>query len=196
MIVFEIAFVLVNLAVPYWLWTSKTPTQLPAMEREATNRAIFRVVSAAGGFPSCGVQSVTERILDLCEDSRAKWTEHETTAFERAGADVIFRCEVRRQEIRVQWRRSTREEPHDLECGSRDDAQLDFAPEFSFNNKGQLRAIAYAGGGGKTLRVALTTCRRKLAAAKSGRLPASPSGDDEVCRLFDPAEAWEPFRSR
>lgn len=196
MLVLEIGFVLVNLAVPYWLWTSKSTTKLPAVEREAMSRAVFRVVAAAGSFPPCGTQDVTNHIVDLCDQSRSKWTEQQTTRFERAGADVIFSCEVLKNEVRVRWSQEQTEAGHDLECGSRTDTQIAFAPTFAFNLKGQLRTITYARRDHTTGTVALTACRRKLAAAKSGRLPASLTPEDTVCLLFDPAEGWDPWRQK
>lgn len=196
MLVLEIAFVLVNLAVPYWLWTSKSETKLPAVERDAMNRAVFRVVAASGGFPPCDAQEVTNRIVDLCDQSRSKWTEKQTTRFERAGADVVFSCEVLKNEVRVRWAHDATSDGHDLECGSRTDAQVGFAPMFAFNLKGQLRTITYARDGQSDATVALTACRRKLAVMKNGRLPASFTKEDTVCLLFDPAEGWNPLRQK
>lgn len=213
MIVLEIAFVLVNLAVPYWLWSKKSATTLPAIEREALGRNIFRVVDASGGFPPCSTLEVTETIQELCDESRRRWTEKETVAFERAGVDVVFSCEVHKDEVKVKWTPEQGGE-HDLKCQSATDDQIDLAPAFSFNLKGQLRTISYSTPAQQRAVTQLTRCRKKLASTRT--IASVPESEEEflrslvhlkgdpqdyitanrACLMFDPAPDWEPFRKK
>jgi hypothetical protein len=213
MVVLEIAFVLVNLAVPYWLWSKKATDNGPKVEREAVRKAVFRVIEASGGFPPCNPGDMADNIMDLCEKSSRKYTDKETTAFERAGVDVVFSCEVRKDEIKVRWVPEQSAE-HDLDCGSDRDEQIAYAPVFTFNLKGQLRTIAYNTPGGSRGVTPVANCRRKLASAKAmnplpdsqgeflhalGRMPNDPSDyitKNNVCLIYDPAEAWEPYRKK
>lgn len=212
MLVLEIAFVLVNLAVPYWLWSKKTPHTLPVVEREAIGQAMFRVIEASGGFPPCDTQAVVDATLDLCDQSRSKYTQKSTMAFERAGVDVVFSCEVRKDEVRFKWLPERDGQP-DLDCQSNRDEQIAYIPSFTFNLKGQLRTISYTAPNGKRAATHLQGCRRKLASAKSmqdhippseqeflaalTRLPNDPADvmtKNRICLIYDPAMEWEPFR--
>jgi len=213
MLVLEIAFVLVNLAVPYWLWSKKTPHTLPVVEREAIGQAVFRVIEASGGFPPCDTQTVVDAVQDLCDQSRIKYTEKTTMAFERAGVDVVFSCEVRKNEIRFKWTPENSQGQSDLDCESNRDEQIDYAPQFTFNLKGQLRTLSYTAPDGKRAVTHLQGCRRKLASAKAlqdkmppserdflaalTRLPNDPADvmtKNRICLIYDPAMDWEPFR--
>ena len=161
MIVLEIAFVVVNLAVPYWLWTKKTTTTLPTVEREAMGRAMYRVINASGGF-GCDTEDLVEKMQDLCDQSRLKYSEKSTTAFEQAGVDVVFSCEVRKDEVKFKWS-PEQSGDHDLNCQSNTDEQIDYAPSFTFNLKGQLRTISYSTPSGTRAAIHVQSCRRKLA---------------------------------
>ncbi|MBX3022861.1 MAG: hypothetical protein KF799_14395 [Bdellovibrionales bacterium] len=214
MVVLQIAFVMVNLAVPYWLWSKKSPTVLPAVEREAVGRAIFRVIAASGGFPPCDTDDLVEDIQELCDQSRLKYSDKTTIAFERAGTNVVFSCEVRKNEVKVKWTPENVGQP-DMDCHANSDEQIDYAPSFSFNLKGKIRTIGYSTPAGKRATTEVKSCRRKLASAKAmgDRIPASEDEflsqlvhlpndppdvltKNKVCFLFDPAEDWDPFRDK
>lgn len=204
---------LVNLAVPYWLWTKKSTTDAPLWSRTTVGRAFSRVLEASGGFPPCPSGELAEILLDLCNESHKKLTPSESTSFERAGSDVVFSCEVTKTEIRLHWKPETGSEK-DLDCGPDREEQVAYAPAFAFNYRGQLRTISYNTPDGVRAVAPVVGCRRKLASAR--KISPVPAGEAEflnallklpddpkdvltknrICLMFDPAEGWNPYREK
>jgi hypothetical protein len=214
MIILEVAFVLVNLAVPYWIWTSKSTNNLPTVEREAFRKRLFEISEASGGFAPCKTIEVVETIDELCQKSRAKFTDKESMAFERAGADVVFSCEVRKDSLKVQWFPERDSEP-DLNCEADRDEMMAYAPTFIFNLKGQIRQIEYSTPAGGRQTAPMQNCRRKLKTVKAmgggppttraefirrlGHLVNDPPDwqtENLMCLGYDPHPDWEPWRRR
>lgn len=197
MVVLEIAFVLVNLAVPYWLWTNKSTAKVPEYDRVALQRGIFRVVSASGVFEACSTQDLSREVLDLCDLSREQFVEAAPVPVGVVGNDVAFACQVHATGVNVRWAPnlalnqrvpaqaseasvtpSPATVPARVDCGPSRDEQVALAPSFQFNFKGQLRTITYAEENGARGKLPLQSCRQKLAAAKR----INPVPDEE--RLF------------
>jgi hypothetical protein len=213
MIVFEVAFLLLNLAVPYWVWTSKSASHQPAVEQSALRKTLWDLSNSQNGFAPCSNDDVAYAIADLCEKSRHAWTEKQSTAFGREGQDVLFACEVRKDEIRVQWSPNNRGKG-DLDCVSRDPEIIAYAPLFVMNLKGQLRRIEYSTADGGHDSAPMRNCRAKLRKARTltrmpasdneffealGRLPKDPEDyitENMICLELDPHSSWNKFRDK
>jgi hypothetical protein len=213
MIILEVAFVLVNLAVPYWIWTSKSVNNLPTVERDAFRKHLFEISEASGGFAPCGTDDVVETISELCDKSRRKYTEKESTAFDRAAVDVVFSCEVQKDAVKVQWL-PERSADHDMNCEADRDELMAYAPTFVFNLKGQIRQIEYSTPDGGRQTAPMKNCRLKLKALKAmngtptsreefvrrlGHLGGDPPDwrtENLMCLEYDPHPGWEPWRKR
>jgi hypothetical protein len=213
MIVLEVAFVLINLAVPYWIWTSKSADNLPKVEHEVLRKRLLEIVGAGGGFTPCRADEVVATIDDLCEKSRLKFSEKEPHAFERAGSDVIFSCEVGRDSLKVQWFPEHTPD-HDLDCKAVRDEMLAYAPTFVLNLRGQMRRIEYSTPAGDLQAAPLVNCRLKLKALKRmtaiprtrtafvrqvGHMNGDPTDwetENLICLSYDPHRDWTPWRKR
>lgn len=213
MIVFEVAFLLVNLAVPYWIWTSKSTSTLPKVAHESIKKTVHELSEAAGGFAPCDSTDVADLIDDLCEKSREKWTEKESVAFERAAANVVFSCEVKKGEVNVQWLPNS-DGDHDLNCIADREQLMAYGPTFVLNLKGQMRRIEYSTPEGGRAATPMLNCRQKLKRARGfTRIPAStdafldalgniPNDPPDyltgnlICLGFDPHPGWDPWRRK
>lgn len=213
MIVLEVAFVLVNLAVPYWIWTSKSHNNVPAVEREAFRKNLFEITEVLGGFPPCDSSDVVETIDDLCNKSRAKLNDNQSVAFERAAAEVVFRCLVKKDSVLVQWAPQPQSD-HDMNCGTDHGDVISLTPSFVFNMKGQIRRLEYSTPGGQRQAAPMINCRNKLKGLqalkyppdrfqdliqKIGQLPNDASDwqlENRMCMTLDPNRGWDPWRKR
>lgn len=164
MLIFEIAFVLVNLAVPYWIWTRKSLTTLPPIQSEPFNVTVFKMVLGAGGFDGCDAQSVVETIDDLCDRSRDKYNDQQSTRIEQAGIGVVFSCEYRKTEILVQF--SPENTSSDLKCRPIFPARVARAPTFRIKPDGELTAIDYWNDMGVRRVLPIRACDKKLRLAE------------------------------
>lgn len=86
-----IGFIVINLAVPYYIWGIKADKN--QMNWSALNKNIERIIQAQGGFNNCPTKELSPILVDLCKESAIK-KQKETVPVERAGNDVLFACEV------------------------------------------------------------------------------------------------------
>jgi hypothetical protein len=213
MIIFQVAFVLVNLTVPYLLWSRKTESTLPQVEPRTIEKTVFNLVESAGGFPPCSSQDVVDYITDLCEQSRREYSEKNTVTFERASDEVVFACEVQKSRVQISWRPEASEK-NDLACKINIEQHVDYAPKFSINLLGKLQAIEFNTSEGQRQRTPVLNCRLKLKSLlqahktppteddfllELGRTANDPSDHvtaNRVCLIYDVAPAWTAWRKR
>lgn len=214
MAVFGIVFVLINLAVPYWVWNRKSNDSIDRSKIEST---VMSIVDATGGFPPCDRRDVASVVSDLCEKSMRKLSGEESTILERAAVGVVFACEARKDELRITF--TPEQSPnHDLTCSSARADLLALGPSYHANLKGQLRRIEFSNSQGQRDQVDFTECRRKLKVAMQlapppaseseflmdleshNNLPTNKAGElitrNRVCMNLDPSPLWAPFRKR
>ena len=96
---FQIIFVAINLALPYWLWTRSTSTS-PPVKWEAFEGQLGRVLDASGGF-ECETGEIVALIKDLCERSGKRLGESESVAFELPAANILYSCEMTQRSVSV-----------------------------------------------------------------------------------------------
>lgn len=182
--IIPIAFILINLAVPGWLYFrtgEKTESTDPQMNWSHFQDNMEKIVGAAGDFGPCDKKQIVRVFRDLCERSMDAWTEKDSVIIERAARDIVFTCEVRNDVSFVQWRYEASDQ-YDLNCEpARKIASDTAAPAFVFNHKGDLSAIEFFARSGERQSVNVANCRRKLKLALSR--PASGSGMTIVDRM-------------
>lgn len=211
MIILEVAFLLVNLAVPYWIWTSRSASPQPQIEQEAFKKNLYRLSQTAGGFGPCDDTQMTEILDDLCEKSRLKWTAKQSVVFERAGNGIVFSCLVEKDEVKVRWFGEI-SKTEDLKCQPSRTEVLKFSPSFAFNLKGQLRSIEFTAHNQARQVAPMTNCRLKVSHAQNvpigkrnkeefltdlGELPGDAKDwptENAVCLRFDPHPGWDALR--
>lgn len=213
---FQIAFILINLAVPTWLWMRKGTDKIPPTEVhwEVFANNLERVVANGGGFAPCEDRKAMLYFKQMCEASKDKLEGGDSWIIERVGPDTVFSCEVSAKYLRMTWVLDSGED-HDLSCGNQNRTQLtQLAPTFEFTFKGLLRRIEFNSANGSRESVMIKSCRQKLKAAQM--MKALPSNDEEfvralgqssgdpsdvlranrLCFTYDIAAGWKPFREK
>ncbi|MGE4132197.1 MAG: hypothetical protein AB7F86_11205 [Bdellovibrionales bacterium] len=202
--VVQIVFVLVNLAVPGWLYfrSSDNPNK-PHIQWGAFENHLESIVKSSGGFAPCDDDQVVVYIRQLCETSMDRWTDLDSVIVERAAPHVVFSCEVRLGETYVQWRLEDTPDP-DIQCGVENRiASVEPSPAFVFSREGELTDIEFSSRQGDRQTVPVKNCRRKLQLAlkrRSKRLlrlksdPMDFSTANSMCYNYDVADGWDRLR--
>ncbi len=210
--IFQILFVAVNLAVPYYLWSgsSKSEVKVNWINWE---RNLGRLIDGEGGFAPCGTQEIVLLYRELCELSQKKTDEHTPTVIERAGQKVVFSCEIQKNTMVMHWYANS-DPSLDLECELPGGEGVDRAAGFALTDKGRMKSLDFFSGDGQMQSVSLQNCRKKALRARSlasvplsraeflstlGKDPADPSDftmANHMCLLFDPSPLWETWRDR
>jgi hypothetical protein len=161
MIVFEIAFVLINLAVPYWIWISSADVHRPKLDHARLRPAIERMIDTVGGFTGCETGDLVEAVDDLCEKSRLQWSADKgSVAIERAAARLGFACEVRERDVRLLLLPEENDEP-DLGCVAVRPDMIRAQPEFRLDADGRLTAVEYFNAQGARRFIDARLCGRR-----------------------------------
>ncbi|NJL25541.1 MAG: hypothetical protein HC902_10460 [Calothrix sp. SM1_5_4] len=210
----QIAFFLINLAIPYWFWVRSPSKTLPKVEWELFDKNVARLIDNAGTFAPCATRDLAAYLHKICEDSRRQWSEDSSTRVEKTADSLLFSCEVRAKEVILQWRpESTSPEP-DMNCEAPHPDRIALAPSFHFDRKGRLQKIEYSGRDGARQTSLIRNCRRKLSAVKAlttpprskaeflgalGQLPGDPAdyiSANMICLLYDVPPQWAAWRRK
>lgn len=209
----QIVFIIVNLAVPGWLYFRNGESQGPDMAWSKFEDNMEKIVAATGDFGPCDKDDVVKIFRDLCQESLDRWTEKDSVIMERAAREIVFTCEVRSDASFIQWRRELSQE-YDLKCQpARAIASDQTSPAFVFDKKGGLSAIEFFARDGDRQSVNVANCRRKLKLALdrgtrgSGmqivdrlvRLKSDPIDvitANRMCYQYDVAEQWSKIRAQ
>ena len=169
--VFQIGFLLLNLTVPYFIWSNSTK-KVPSTNSAVWEKSMARIVASDGGFPDCSVLQLVDIFRDLCDNSRAKFSENTTVVMERASKEVVFACEAGKDFIRASWRLEDSERA-DLKCRDPSGDIIPHAPAFLFDLDGRLRAIEFSATSGKRESIRMRSCplrrRRRQRSFHAGR---------------------------
>lgn len=210
--VFQIGFLLLNLTVPYFIWSNSTK-KVTSTDSAVWEKSMARIVASDGGFPGCSVLQLVEIFRDLCDNSRAKLSQNTTVVMERASKEVVFACEAGKDFIRTSWRLEDSEKA-DLKCRDPSGDIIPHAPAFLFDLDGRLRAIEFSAASGERESIRMRSCREKLKIAKGlnpapatmddffqalGRSPGDPKDyltANFICFVFDLSPLWHTWRER
>jgi len=209
---FHIIFILVNMAIPSWVYMRSADTKdTPRLKWDPWEENMERIVDVSGGFEDCSNADVVRYLRELCEKSMERWTEQDSVILERASSTVLFSCEVRSDATFVQWRLEETED-FDIKCQpGRNRASVGAAPAFVFDQKGALSAIEFSARNGERQSVNAANCRRKLQLTldrkvrtdtqavvdKMPRLKSDPIDwvmANRMCFEYDVTSEWEPLR--
>lgn len=220
----HLLFILVNMAVPYWIWVKKSDS--PQVEWTNFNKNLTRIIDAKKGFENCPTPTVVDAVRDLCVQSASQFNE-KSLPVARAGEDLIFICEVDENVATVTFQKL----PHDasaidahadsimrnsggekLSC--RAGGRVQSSPAFMFNMSGWLTHIYFHASGGSRQRVPVQSCRFKLKRAeelnpqpltreellmKLPRAEGDPEdvlGANQACLEYDVAARWKSLRRK
>lgn len=209
----HIIFILINMAIPGWIYFRTTESQdTPHIKWGPWQDNMERIVEVSGGFQNCSRDDVVRYLRDLCEKSMERWTDEDSVIVERASSTIVFSCEVRADATFVQWRLENTEDP-DIKCQSGKNQQnIAAGPAFVFDHMGELKAIEFSARNGERQSVNTANCRRKLQLTLTRNVkPDNPEAVDRMPRLksdprdyvmanrmcfeYDVASEWEPLRS-
>lgn len=211
MIALQIAFVAINILVPYFIWRGSKPgADTAQIEWTNTEVSMRRSLDANGGF-SCPTGDILKDVVALCQKSEDESEDGATAVFEQVFGETVISCEVRPDGTLVTLRRESQAEA-DLSCAANDPAQtLQLAPTFLYDPAGALHSISFTTG--ETLHtVPIQNCRRKLKRAKTldansldalasvlGQDAGDPSDlimANKMCVIYDPAQGWRVWRKK
>lgn len=208
----HIVFILINLAVPSWLYF-RSDHDGPDIAWGQFEDNMEKIVATSGDFGGCSKQEVVAVFRQLCEKSLEQWTDADSVIVERAAPDIVFTCEVRNDASFVQWR-IERSDDYDLNCTpSRKIASDNASPAFVFDKKGELSAIEFFARTGERQSVNIANCRRKLKLALSrpprgtgmelvDRMPRLKSDPrdfrraNRLCYEYDVDDDWSKLRAQ
>lgn len=211
MIVLQIAFVAVNILVPYFIWRGSKPgADTAQIEWTNTEVSMKRSLNANGGF-SCPTGDILKDLVALCQKSQDKLEDGATEVFEQVIGETVISCEVRPDGTVVTLRRESQSEA-DLSCAANDSAQtLQLAPTFLYDPSGALNSISFTTGDALHT-VPIQNCRNKLKRAKTlssnsldelasvlGQDAGDPSDlimANKMCVIYDPAQGWRVWRKK
>ncbi len=208
----HIVFIVLNLAVPSWLYF-RTSNENPKLNWSKFEDNMERIVASTGDFGTCNKEQIVDLFVDLCERSMDEWTSEDSVIMERAAANIVFTCEVRNDASFVQWRLEPSEQ-YDLNCHpARKLASESASPAFVFDKQGELTAIEFFARNGDRQSINTKNCRRKLELAL--KKPAHTGGSNiadslprlksdprdhvtanRMCFEYDVAEDWSKLRAR
>jgi len=208
----QVVFILLNLTIPYWLWTSRSSADLPEVQWEVLGRNFTRLADAGGGFAPCNPQDLKDEMERLCRNSQQNFTKEKSSVQQISAKAFTMTCEVKKDHLAMNWRPDQVEDP-DLECQPQKPYLSRYAPTFFFNLKGVMVAIEYNNPLGVRERVKIKNCRQKLADL-TAQSPAPNSistyvknlkrqADDpksngvaaRVCLAYDIAPKWNSWRA-
>jgi hypothetical protein len=87
----HIIFILLNMAVPYWIWTSNSENV--QIDWKNFDKNLARIIDAKKGFENCPTPAVVTVIHELCVQSASQLKEHSVAA-EKSAQDLKVICEV------------------------------------------------------------------------------------------------------
>lgn len=211
MIVLQIAFVAINILVPYYIWRShERGGDVNQIEWNNTEVSMRRSLDANGGF-SCPTSEILKDLISLCQKSEDKREDNATEVFEQVLGETVISCEVRTDGTLITLKRETQAN-EDLSCAANDPAQtLQWAPTFLYDPSGSLYSISFTSA--ETMHtIPIQNCRRKLKRAKAlsassledlasllGQDPGDPSElilANKMCVIYDPAQGWRAWRKK
>lgn len=188
---FHIIFILVNMAIPGWVYfRSADSPDTPRLKWSPWQDSMERIVEVSGGFKDCTNGDVVRYIRQLCEKSMDQWSEKDSVILERASSSILFSCEVRTQFTLVQWRLEQTNDP-DIKCQpGKNQENIAASPAFVFDHKGFLTAIEFSARNGERQAVNTANCRRKLQLSLSrNEKPTNLDGVDHMPHLkSDPTD--------
>lgn len=180
----HIIFILLNMAVPYWIWTSNS--EIVQIDWKNFDKNLARIIDAKKGFENCATSLVVTVIHELCVQSASQLKEHSVAA-EKAALDLKVICEVGENVTIVTFQALspapsaeplTEEKPVELtdEAGQEPPSVLNSeggltcksrsgvkdSPSFLFNTSGWLTHIDFNTASGRRQRVPVQNCRVKL----------------------------------
>ena len=208
--IFQILFVAVNIAIPYWLWTGTSKAEAD-MDWVTWERNVGRLVDGEGGFEPCGTNKVVTLLRDLCETSKQKMHGKSATVVEQAGQKMVFACEVGATDIIIHWFANS-DPKLDLDCEIPTEQGVSQATGFSLTKRGRMKSLEFLSKTNQPASVTLQNCRKKVTRAKT--LPTPPPTVAEflsalgplahdpkdyisanyMCLLFDPSPLWQEYR--
>jgi len=208
--VLHIAFVAINLVVPYWIWTKVSSGPPVKVEWPAAEKTMARLLEASGGL-NCPTQEVVKHWRALCDKSLQEYSEKDTVIYRQQLGNQMYSCEVRKDSLQI---KIVPEEPasENEPCLAYDSRQtLNLSPAFVLTLAGSVNSMSFVGLDGERHSFSVRNCRRKLK-----RAPASVSshemledllGQDakdpaefrivnRLCWVYDAAPGWNRFRQQ
>ena len=211
MIVLQIAFVAINILVPYFIWQGhERSANVDQIEWTNTEVSMRRSLDANGGF-SCPTGDVLKDLIALCQKSEEKREKSATEVFEQVFGETVISCEVRMDGTLITLKREA-QGAGDLSCAANDPAEtLQWAPTFLYEPSGALYSLSFTST--ETLHtIPIQNCRRKLKRAKAlsansleelATLLGQDQGDpsdlilaNKMCVIYDPAQGWRSWRKK
>ncbi len=211
---FQIIFILINLAVPYWIWSGDdTDKSGPSIEWQAWTKNMKRLVESTGKN-TCRSSEMVDKIRGLCHQSEARLTPDETVVFERVIGNTLFSCTVHNDYLLVRFYPYDDSGTEDHEACTILDShkRVQLEPEFLFTHKGFVNSISFNGGDGQRQSVPIKNCRMKLKKAKAlkpksladfekslGQMQGDPADyltANRFCLSYDLAADWQPLQSQ
>jgi hypothetical protein len=209
--IFQILFVVINLALPAYFLT-RTSQKAPSAAWGLWEKSMSRLIDSDGGFPGCSTLDLVSTLEDLCETSHLQLTPRESVSVERTSAQLTFYCEYTKQSIRVGWRLQDNKDAT-LKCRDPGGAMAPHAPGFTFALNGRMRSMEFNAEDGSRQSLPAINCRRKVAAIKDMTPPheldqlfqvMGHSNSDPpdyltgnfMCFVFDLSPLWSPWRDR
>ena len=212
----QIIFVLANLAVPYFIYTSRMESPADAIEADKIESTTLNILQAMGGLPPCKNSEVAQTIRRLCEQSVKKWDGKNPITIQRASLNTVIGCEASSEEVRVTFFHE-KGKAHTMDCESKSRDVVAFSPAFHMKLNGLLKSIEYSNSKGQRNKVPFTDCRQKLKTALGLKNPPKDertflrelghsSGisvgpeegvmQNQICLSFDPSPNCVPFREK
>lgn len=210
--VFQIAFVLLNLSIPLWFWVNSKSTDRDKIQWNTLNQNLERLIVNNGGFPPCSSRDLADKLQKLCERSQEKLRDGADTTVDKIGEDIIFTCKVGVKSISVKWTAQKTAEGS-LDCnGTKGSSMIYQNPGFEFGYSGRLGRITFTSATGERQTERVSNCRVKLKALRKivpppmtadGVVEAMPAveGDandqlsaNRLCLTYDIAPDWKTFR--
>lgn len=212
--IFQIVFLAINLAVPYWLWVRTTPEKSDVVDWTILERNLARLIESDDGFPGCATLQVVDVIHELCEKSYEDFKDGKPGPVERSARQVAFRCQFSKGAIHIGWR--LEDNPNsELECREPGGEIIPHAPTFNFNYGGRMRSIEFTGTDHNHQTLPYRNCRQK--AARLQKLNPSEINDlatflekvgqdtgdprdhlsaNLLCLTYDSSPLWKPWREK
>ena len=212
--VFQIVFLALNLAVPYWLWTrTSSETAGGGVDWTMLEKNLARLIESDEGFPNCSTLEVVDVIHKLCERSHKNFHDGNPSSIERASKQVVFSCYVTKGSIKIGWHLEDNPDS-ELECREPGGDVIPLGPEFTFNEKGRMRSIEFSTALKTRQTVPYRNCRAKATKVQTldsapadiwaflreiGRTPGDPEdfiSANLICLTFDSSPLWKPWREK
>lgn len=209
----QIAFIVINIVVPYWIWSDNRTDagKGPKIDWQSWTQNMKRLVEASGKN-SCRSVEMVDKIRGLCHQSEARFSEHESVVFEQVVGNTLFACTVKKDYLLVKFY-PYKDADADAGCQIEDKhRRIQVEPEFLFTYAGFVNTISFSTPNGTRESVPVRNCRNKLKFTKSamptsikdaeerlGHLAGDPADfhtGNRLCLSYDAAAAWRPWRDK